>query len=96
MAKNISSVIDTPKIENRAIDLIRNRKQAYLQTFKQNLATETVISDLAQFCRGSKSTFDPDPRIHALLEGRREVWLRIADHLNMTEDELFNKYVRGK
>ena len=96
MVKAISSTNnDTPETV-RPIDIIRNRKRAYHQTFPKNLSTEAVLADLAQFCRGGKSTFDPDPRVHALLEGRREVWLRIADHLNMTEEELYNKFVRGK
>lgn len=42
-----------------------------------------VIADLRDFCRANKSTFDADPRVHALLEGRREVVLRIFDMLNI-------------
>lgn len=78
------------------MDVLRNRKRAYQQVFIQNIASESVLADLARFCRAGKSTFDPDPRVHALIEGRREVWQRIADHLNCTEDELYNIFVRGK
>ena len=78
------------------MDLLRHRKQAYTKTFEKNLAVETVLADLANFCRAGKSTFDPDPRVHALLEGRKEVWLRIANHLNLTEAELYDVFVRGK
>ncbi len=94
MAKTVSSNPDAPL--ERLIDVLRNRKRAYLDTFKQDLASEAVLTDLAQFCRAGKSTFDPDPRVHALLEGRKEVWLRIANHMNLTEDELYNIFVRGK
>lgn len=95
MAKSVSSIVEA-ETSPRAMDVIRNRKRAYQQVFIQNIASESVIADLARFCRASKSTFDPDPRVHALLEGRREVFQRIADHLNCTEDELYTIFVRGK
>lgn len=72
-------------------DKLLGRKHAYRQTF-DNPYGETVLKDLASFCRATSTTFNQDPRHHALLEGRREVWLRISEHLNMTEEELFEKY----
>jgi hypothetical protein len=51
-----------------------------------------VLRDLAKFCRAHETTFNPDPRAHALAEGRREVFLRIANHMNLTEDELWELY----
>lgn len=56
---------------------------------KDNQFTKDVLRDLARFCRAHRSTFHPDARVHAMLEGRREVWLRIVENLNLTEDELF-------
>jgi hypothetical protein len=47
-----------------------------------------VLADLARFCRADESTFNADPRVEGVLQGRREVWLRIAKHLNLTPDEL--------
>lgn len=47
---------------------------------------EKVLADLRKFCRGDQSTFHQDPRIHALLEGRREVFLRILAMLNMPSE----------
>jgi hypothetical protein len=44
---------------------------------------EKMLADLNRFCRGNASCFDPDPRIHALIEGRREVLLRILEFLNV-------------
>lgn len=57
---------------------------------------EKVMLDLAKFCRAYESTFDANQRIHAVLEGRREVWLRIADFLNLDRDALFVKYTNMK
>jgi hypothetical protein len=42
-----------------------------------------VLADLDRFCRGNQSAFHPDPRTHALLEGRREVLLRLLHFLNI-------------
>lgn len=51
-------------------------------------AQKIVLADLKRFCRADQPCFDPDPRVHALLEGRREVWLRIASALALTDDEI--------
>lgn len=48
-------------------------------------AADIVLADLRDFCRARETTFDADPRTHALLEGRREVWLRIANALALDE-----------
>lgn len=70
---------------------LMRRRYAYQTTFKGPLADE-VLRDLAQFCRANRSTFHEDARAHALAEGRREVWLRIANHLNMTPEQLWQLY----
>lgn len=70
---------------------LAGRRHAYRQTFKGPLAEE-VLKDLARFCRAHRSTFHENERAHALAEGRREVWLRIANHLNMTPDDLWALY----
>lgn len=54
--------------------------------------TATVLENLARFCRADATTFHLDARAHALLEGRREVWLRIQEYLTSTADQLLNKY----
>ena len=46
--------------------------------------------DLAKFCRANKTTYNPDARIHAVLEGRREVWLHIQNYLQLTNEELYD------
>lgn len=67
------------------------RRCAYQTTFKGPLA-EAVLKDLARFCRAHESTFNADPRAHALAEGRREVWLRIEQHLKLTPGQLWELY----
>lgn len=67
------------------------RAQAYARCFKTPDG-EDVLRDLAKFCRARQSTFHPDARVSAVMEGRREVWLRIAEHLHLSEDELYNRY----
>lgn len=71
------------------------RQRAYLLTFdKKSLTARDVLDDLAAFCRGNESTFHQDPRVHAVLEGRREVFLRIMDHIGMDSQEFFDKYTQ--
>lgn len=72
-------------------EFIRERKRAYQQCFGSP-AGKAVLEDLIKFCRGSESCWHPDPRIHAALEGRREVFLRIEQHVNETSDQLAERY----
>ena len=65
-----------------------SRRYAYRATFKGPLA-ETVLADLARFCRAGKSTFHPDPHLAAKLDGRREVWLRIQNNLRLSDEQLW-------
>ena len=78
-------------ILERARQLLASRRYAYTSTFKGPLG-EAVLADLARFCRAHKSTFNDDPRAAAKLDGRREVWLRIQEHLKLTPDELWSLY----
>jgi hypothetical protein len=67
------------------------RRYAYQKTFAGPLAA-AVLRDLARFCRAHESTFDADPRVQANLDGRREVWLRLQHHLQLTPDQLWELY----
>jgi hypothetical protein len=74
--------------------IFTGRAVAYNQVFsKDNQFRDTVLKDLARFCRAHKSTFHPDPRIHAMLEGRREVWLRIIENLELSSDEIYQLHI---
>lgn len=76
----------------QAKDYLFERKRAYDVTFK-NVSGEIVLQDLARFCRANESCFNADARLHALAEGRREVWLRIQRHLNMTPEQLAQLHI---
>jgi hypothetical protein len=53
-----------------------------------------VLKDLARFCRAHRSTAHPDPHAAAKMDGRREVWLRIQEHLQLSEPQLWELYTR--
>lgn len=72
----------------RARQFLGARQYAYKKTFQGPLG-EDVLRDLAQFCRANESTFDPDARLHAVAEGRREVFLRIQQHLRLSPADLW-------
>jgi hypothetical protein len=79
----------------RAREFLHQRRNSYKRLFHyENRDAQVVLEDLAKFCRAHESTFNPDERTHALLEGRKEVWLRLQQHLNMTEEELWLLYSR--
>lgn len=71
-----------------AQDYLQTRAQAYRTVFDGPLG-EVVLKDLSAFCRATTSTFHPDPRAAAQLDGRREVFLRIQEHLQLTDEQLW-------
>jgi len=90
--------IDALKVRRRGYQLtfgnnriVTSLKRAYVLAFG-NYAGQAVLSDLAKFCRATRPTWSEDERHHARLEGRREVWLRITEHLNLTSEQLFALY----
>lgn len=83
--------MNLPTVVEQAKRWLFRRRYAYQTTFRGPLADE-VLRDLARFCRANQSTFHDDARAHALAEGRREVWLRITNHLNLPPDRLWAIY----
>lgn len=77
----------------RAKAFLRSRRMSYITTFEGPDA-EKVLRDLAKFCRAHTSTFSGDSRMSDVLEGRREVWLRIQHHLQLSDEDLWDKYGR--
>lgn len=67
---------------------LATRQSAYRTTFQGPLSG-AVLEDLAQFCRAHESTFHENARVAAMLDGRREVYLRIVNHLNLPPKDLF-------
>lgn len=73
------------------------RQRNYQGVFdKESPTVQAVLADLSKFCRANESTFDTDPRIHALLEGRREVFLRLTAHLDLGSQDLWELYTKTK
>lgn len=73
-------------------DELQGKCIAYSRVFSaENVFLEEVMRDLAKFCRADSTTFHADPRIHAALEGRREVFLRIQMFLNLSPDEIMDR-----
>lgn len=68
--------------------LLRHRSVAYRNTFN-NPEGRKVLADLRRFCRATQPTADVN-NVNAtfLLEGRREVFLRILAHLNLTDEDV--------
>lgn len=52
------------------------------------IAANHVLADLRDYTFGAKSAFDPDPIIMARRQGRRDVWLRITQYLNLDEEQV--------
>ena len=72
---------------------LMGRRTAYIRVFDfDNSNARVVLEDLEKFCRASTSTFHADPRCEARLDGRREVWLRIQQHLRLSPDQLWKLY----
>jgi hypothetical protein len=71
-----------------------NRRNNYRAAFRSPAGTR-VLADLREFCRADAScvVVGKDGKIdtHAtvLAEGRREVWLRITETLDLTDEQLF-------
>jgi hypothetical protein len=88
--------------EKRLRTRLLDRQRAFKKVFSldgsasQVKAVKLVLEDLSRFCRADRSCFDHDPRIHAALEGRREVFLRIGEHVDLTQKELWNRYQLGE
>ncbi len=65
------------------------RRADYRRAF-ETPAGQAVLADLRRFCCATRSTYRPgDPAAQQHLEGRREVWLRIAGYLNLTERQIW-------
>lgn len=75
--------------------LLFNRQRAYCSAFDSETGKQ-VLEDLASFCRAEESCFHADARLHAVMEGRREVWIRIQKHLKMDSESLWKYFAEGK
>lgn len=79
----------------RVTDLLRTRKRSYQLTFN-SIHGQEVLKDLITFCRANETCVVPGDRDRSLvLEGRREAWLRIQEHLNLSISDLATLYTGG-
>lgn len=78
--------MDLKVVTSKTYEFLRGRKRAY------QMIPEEVIRDLAKFCRATETCFHEDPRLHAVLEGRREVFLRIMSHRQISTEELYQRF----
>lgn len=80
-------------------DVLMARKGAYARVFAGKPLTgdvEAVMSDLMAFCRGDTTPWHVDPRVHALLSGRHEVYQRIRHFTTLPLDKLVELYTRSE
>lgn len=82
--------------EQTVAQRLERRQLAYKRMFA-NLVQEDreiIEKDLAWFCMGGHAVFHENERVHVLLTGRQEVWQRIQDHIGLSLEDLFAKYMR--
>lgn len=77
------------------LDFFRLRRRDYQFAFTSP-SGQRVLHHLAKFCRANNSCFEDDPRRHARMEGRRDVWLLIERHLNLSSEQLLSVYSGGQ
>lgn len=81
-------------VVRRTYEFLRFRKRDYQLTFNmKSIHAQRVLVDLAKFCRADETCVVPgDQRMTDVLEGRREVFLRIQQHLRLPPDQLYAMY----
>lgn len=70
---------------------VRRRQAAYKAVFGDldNADVVFVLQDLATYARAFGTAFDPIHAVHALKEGRREMFYRIVDSTRLSHDTLY-------
>lgn len=69
-------------------------KTAYMLAFSDSLG-KPAFADLAQFCRAHQTCVVPGDRDQSyVMEGRRQVFLRIQNFLERTPEELVALYTK--
>lgn len=77
---------------DEAIQIETDCKRAYQMVFSTP-AGEAVLIDLTPFCRARETCVVRGDRDSTyVLEGRREVYLRIRDYLDLSPEQLVEKH----
>lgn len=73
------------------VENLKNRSLSYKNCFDlSKLEARAVLTDLALFCRMFTTTREPNQKEDpAVLEGRRQVFLRIQEHLQFDQQQLY-------
>lgn len=76
--------------------VLARRRSAYKALFAPGPACDIVLADLAKFCRAtstpavvSMTTGQIDPMASFIAIGRQEVWMRLVQHLHITDADLY-------
>jgi hypothetical protein len=76
-----------------ALEYQTSVKRAYQLAFSNPGSGAAVLLDLGIFCRERETCVVPSSKkLTYVLEGRREVILRIRDYLDLTPEQLVEKY----
>ena|SRR5215813_8759740 len=80
--------------DQEALEAFRARRRSYQLAFGSP-AGQDILNDLADFCCAAvpcvaaQKGHPVDVHRTMILEGRREVWLRIQKYLNLTPEHIF-------
>lgn len=103
VATSVEDTVYEAKVveDERVVSFLRRRKEAFARVFSEGATTaddiEFVLQDLAHFCRAYEPTFHAtNPKIQDLLEGRKEVYYRIVEHLRLSHDDLLVKHTSAQ
>lgn len=81
------------ELVQRTKEFLFSRRTAYCRVFSvESRDAQLVLADLAKFCRAHVSTGAPESHVAARLDGRREVWLRVQQHLKLDDETLWLLY----
>jgi len=88
------AVEDVEDKDSQTASYLRRRQSAYKRLFNSADPTDLriVMEDLMQFSRAMQPTWDVNPKRQDLLEGRRELFLRIVNHTRLDFDTLYLMY----
>lgn len=77
-----------------ALLIFTDCKRAYQVAFNSEVG-KAVLADLAPFCRADETCVVPGDRDRTyVLEGRREVYLRIRAYLDLSPEQLVERFTR--
>lgn len=79
--------------KQKAQQYLASRAKAYQRVYLgTGIDGLIVLEDMAKFCKAHETTFHLDPRVSNILQGRHEFWLRVQQHLKLTDEQLWKMY----